>query len=77
MGKTFALRCFSQSLNPNLYQLSYICLSTVNVTEFYQQFCHELGLEYGFKKSVMFRNMPDALKKETVYSTASFLNSYF
>jgi hypothetical protein len=38
MGKTFALRCFCQSLNPNLYQLSYICLSTVSVTEFYQQF---------------------------------------
>lgn len=40
-GKTFTLRCFSKSLNPNLYQLSYICLSTVSVTEFYQQFCHE------------------------------------
>ena len=23
-GKTFTLRCFSKSLNPNLYQLSYI-----------------------------------------------------
>lgn len=60
-GKTFALRCFSQSLNPNLYQLSYICLSTVSVTEFYQQFCYELGLEFGPKKSVMFRNIQDRL----------------
>lgn len=61
MGKTFALRCFSQNLNPNLYQLSYICLSTVSVTEFYQQFCHELGIEYGSKKSIMFRSIQERL----------------
>jgi general secretion pathway protein A len=61
MGKTFALRCFAQNSNPNLYQLSYICLSTVSVTEFYQQFCHELGLDYGPKKSIMFRNIQERL----------------
>lgn len=61
MGKTFSLRCFSESLNPNLYQLSYICLSTVSVTEFYQQFCHALGLEFGARKSTMFRNIQERL----------------
>lgn len=61
MGKTYALRCFSQTLNPNLYQLSYICLSTVSVTEFYQQFCHELGLDYGPKKAAMFRSIQERL----------------
>jgi len=61
MGKTYALRCFAQTLNPNLYQLSYICLSTVSVTEFYHQFCHELGLDYGPKKAGMFRNIQERL----------------
>jgi type II secretory pathway predicted ATPase ExeA len=61
MGKTFALSCFTKNLNPNLYKLSYICLSTVSVTEFYQQFCHELGLEYGSRKSTMFRNIQEQL----------------
>ena len=31
MGKSFALRCFSKTLNPNLYHMEYICLSTVSV----------------------------------------------
>lgn len=61
MGKTYALRCFAQNLNPNLYQLSYICLSTVSVTEFYHQFCHELGLDYGSQKAGMFRNIQERL----------------
>jgi general secretion pathway protein A len=61
MGKTFALRCFNQSLNSNLYQISYICLSTVSVTEFYHQFCHELGIDYGPKKATMFRSIQERL----------------
>lgn len=61
MGKTYALRCFAQTLNPNLYQLSYICLTTVSVTEFYQQFCHELGLDFSAKKASMFRNIQERL----------------
>ena len=33
MGKSFALRCFSKTLNPNLYHMEYICLSTVSVMD--------------------------------------------
>jgi general secretion pathway protein A len=61
MGKTYALRCFTKNLNPNLYQLSYVCLSTVSVSEFYQQLCFELGLDYSFKKTTMFRNIQERL----------------
>lgn len=61
MGKTFALRCFAKSLNPNLFQLSYICLSTISVIEFYHSFCFELGLDYNSRKTVMFRNIQERL----------------
>lgn len=44
MGKTYALRCFMNGLNPNQYQTAYISLSTVSVSEFYRQFCDLLGL---------------------------------
>ena len=61
MGKTFALRCFAKNLNPNLFQISYICLSTVSVSEFYHQFSLALGLDYSSKKTVMFRNIQERL----------------
>ena len=73
MGKTFALRCFSKKLNPNLYQCAYLCLSTVSVQEFYRQLCEALGLESGFGKSQMFKSIQERLyylykeKKAAVY----------
>jgi len=60
-GKTYALRCFSDSLNPNLYQMAYICLTTVSVTEFYRQFCSALKLEVSIHKSAMFKAIQDRL----------------
>lgn len=63
MGKTFALRCFAKSLNPNLFQMAYLCLSTVSVSEFYRQFCTALGLETNAKKTVMF----DDIKARLLY----------
>ena len=54
-GKTYALRCFAKSLDRNLFESAYICLSTVSVTEFYRQFCVALGIEPSLKKSTMFR----------------------
>jgi len=54
-GKTFALRCFADSLNPNLFQMAYICLTTVSVTEFYRQFCYALNIESSAQRSAMFK----------------------
>jgi len=55
MGKSFVLSCFNKSLNTNLYQMLYICLSTISVGEFYKQLCDILGLDVRGGKTVMFK----------------------
>lgn len=60
-GKTFSLRCFADSLNPNLVKFYYIALSTISATEFYRQLCVTLGLEVSYKKTVMFQRIQDYL----------------
>jgi type II secretory pathway predicted ATPase ExeA len=61
LGKTFALRCFAKSLDRNLFELAYICLSTVSVTEFYRQFCTVLGIDAPYGKPAMFKLIQDRL----------------
>ena len=60
-GKTFALRCFAKSLDSNLFDMKYICLSTVSTMEFYRQFCTALNLEPLFRKQDMFKSIQDRL----------------
>lgn len=55
MGKSFALRCFAKTLNPNLSHMEYICLSTISVAEFYRQFCAILGVSDKGGKPGMFK----------------------
>lgn len=43
-GKSFCLRCFAKSLNPSLYHMEYIPLSTITVAEFYKELCTILGV---------------------------------
>ncbi len=62
MGKTYALRCFADGLNPNLCQMSYSCLSTISVTEFYRQLCIQLGLEPCGRKTEMFKSIQDRVR---------------
>lgn len=61
MGKTYCLRCFAKGLNTNLYNLIYIRLSTVSVTEFYRQLCYSLGLSTKGGKSGMFKNIQEQI----------------
>lgn len=62
MGKTYALRCFADALNPNLCQMTYTCLSTISVTEFYRQLCVQLGLEPSGRKTEMFKSIQDRVR---------------
>lgn len=61
-GKTFALRCFSKKVNPNLTKVIYLCLTTVSTNEFYRQFCMSLGLETSSRKSDMFKSIKDYME---------------
>jgi type II secretory pathway predicted ATPase ExeA len=60
-GKTYTLRCFVHPLNPQLYRVLYICMSTVSVIDFYRQLCMELNLDVSNKKSTMFRTIQERL----------------
>jgi len=60
-GKTYALRCFARSLDKNLNEIAYISLSTVSLTEFYNQLCLALGIDTSRSKPVMFKSIQDRL----------------
>lgn len=62
-GKSFVVRAFADSLNPNLYKLSYVCLSTVSIAEFYRQLCDVLGLSPRGGKPGMFK----AIQEQILY----------
>ena len=63
MGKSYALRCFANSLNPSLYRMEYLCLSTVSVADFYKQFCGVLGVTEKGGKPAMFQ----AIREQITY----------
>lgn len=60
-GKTFTLRCFASSLNPNLYKVAYIPLSTVTVMEFYRSLAFSLDLEPASKKVDLFKSIQERI----------------
>lgn len=83
-GKTYALRCFKNSLNPNLYRTVYLPMSTLTVMEFYRSLAIGLGLSPAFKKIDLFNDIQDRIrslykdKKITpviILDEAQYLNS--
>jgi len=60
-GKTFGLHCFARSLDRNLNEIAYLCLSTISVTEFYRQFCTALGIDAPHGKPAMFRAIQERI----------------
>lgn len=61
-GKTSAIREFAGSLNPSLYKVVYIQMSTVSVIDFYRQLARGLGLEPKFRKSDLFRQVQEVIE---------------
>lgn len=61
MGKSFAMNCFKKNLNPNLFQMRDICLTTVSVTEFYNSLCECLGIEVRGGKAAKFNAIRELL----------------
>lgn len=61
MGKTYVLRCFAKGLNPNLYHIAYISLSTVGVSDFYRQLCDILGVSQTGGKPARFKAIQEQI----------------
>ena len=56
-GKSFAIKCFMENLNPNLFTTAYITLSTVTVLDFYKEICKALSLEEKGGKTGMYHKI--------------------
>lgn len=61
LGKTFIIRNFLNELNPNLYKVIYISMSSITVLEFYKEIAYELGIEPAFKKIDIFRQIQETI----------------
>ena len=60
-GKSFCLRCFAKSLNPSLYHMEYMPLSTITVAEFYKELCTILGVSDKGGKPSRFRAIQEQI----------------
>ena len=61
MGKSFCLRCFAAGLNPSLFHMEYLCLSTISVADFYKQLCAILGVSDKGGKTGMFQAIQEQI----------------
>lgn len=58
-GKTTSIRSFTAKLNPQLFRVVYLPLSTVTVQDFYRHLSVGLGLEPRFRKVDLFHQIQD------------------
>lgn len=61
VGKTWILHQFIKGLNPNTYKTSLIQLTTVSVSDFYNQLAESLGLEPAFRKAAKFKQIQERI----------------
>jgi type II secretory pathway predicted ATPase ExeA len=60
-GKTFAVKKFADSLNPSLYKVFYLPLSTLTVMEFYRAVAIGLGITPPYKKIDLFNAIQERI----------------
>ncbi len=65
-GKTTCVRVWLRRLNPSLYKPIYLCLSTLNVTEFYRTLADALGLEPKYRKNDNFKLIQEEIIRYSV-----------
>lgn len=63
LGKSSAVRYWSNSLNKNLFKVIYIPHSTVTVHEFYRDLCEKLGLEESHSKRKNLNNIQQEINR--------------
>lgn len=62
-GKTTSLRAFTAKLNPQLFKVVYLPLSSVTVQDFYRHLAMGLGLEPRFRKVDLFHQIQEQIAK--------------
>jgi len=62
-GKTTSLRAFTAKLNPQLFRVVYLPLSTVTVQDFYRHLAVGLGLVPRFRKVDLFHQIQEQIAK--------------
>jgi len=58
-GKSCLLRLLADGLPPGLYKSFYLCHSSVGIVEFYTHLVTIFGLEAGYRRATMFRELKD------------------
>ncbi len=61
-GKTACLRAFVSGLNPSLYKVAYLPMTTISASEFYRDLAKGLGLEPCYRKIDNFRNLQERIR---------------
>lgn len=65
-GKTTATRIWKDSLSPALFKVSYNCLSTLTVMDFYRQMAFSLGIEPRFRKNDVFNDIQSEIRRLSI-----------
>lgn len=61
-GKTACCRAFVSSLNPSLYKVVYLPMTTISASEFYRDLARGLGLDPCYRKIDNFRSIQERIR---------------